>query len=358
MLGYLKSAVQHLATCWTITRLDGQVFYYTDRDEPFKYNGNVYQSAGGFSASALSSNANLSVANMEANALFGGTVKQHDIQAGLWDLASISVFLVNPYDTSAGQVTMSAGQLGKFTLFNGRYNVEVRSLAQVMQQGFGNICSPTCRAVFGDSRCTVNLAPLTFTGTVGAVTQPAQAWTDSSLTQTGPVVAFTDTQGQRIPSDAPFTIQIVAPDGGAFSSGISVLEGNGVTPYTQVGSSPGNFQYTLTSGGLYTFSANQAANECFINYNYEIGYFAYGTVKWLTGLNAGYSMEVKTNSPGSVQLVMPMIYPVQPGDTYSITAGCDKQMGTCKTRFSNLVNFRGEPYVPGNDTILALQVQS
>jgi uncharacterized phage protein (TIGR02218 family) len=55
---------------------------------------------------------------------------------------------------------------------------------------------------------------------------------------------------------------------------------------------------------------------------------------------------------------MPMIYPVQPGDTYSITAGCDKQMGTCKTRFSNLVNFRGEPYVPGNDTILALQVQS
>jgi hypothetical protein len=31
-------------------------------------------------------------------------------------------------------------------------------------------------------------------------------------------------------------------------------------------------------------------------------------------------------------------------------------MGTCIGRFNNIVNFRGEPYVPGTDTIYKSQV--
>jgi len=38
------------------------------------------------------------------------------------------------------------------------------------------------------------------------------------------------------------------------------------------------------------------------------------------------------------------------GDTYTASAGCRKRFDTdCKTKFSNVVNFRGEPHVPGND---------
>jgi uncharacterized phage protein (TIGR02218 family) len=37
------------------------------------------------------------------------------------------------------------------------------------------------------------------------------------------------------------------------------------------------------------------------------------------------------------------------GDTFSITAGCDKSFSTCRDRFANILNFRGFPHIPGND---------
>ena len=40
------------------------------------------------------------------------------------------------------------------------------------------------------------------------------------------------------------------------------------------------------------------------------------------------------------------------GDAFAVTAGCDKQFTTCKAKFANAVNFRGFPYMPGNDAIL------
>lgn len=34
-------------------------------------------------------------------------------------------------------------------------------------------------------------------------------------------------------------------------------------------------------------------------------------------------------------------------DTYEVEAGCDKILDTCKTKFDNVYNFRGEPWLPG-----------
>ena len=47
--------------------------------------------------------------------------------------------------------------------------------------------------------------------------------------------------------------------------------------------------------------------------------------------------------------------PYMLGDTYTIVAGCDKTAATCKARYANLVNFRGEPFIPGTDAILRVQ---
>jgi hypothetical protein len=35
-----------------------------------------------------------------------------------------------------------------------------------------------------------------------------------------------------------------------------------------------------------------------------------------------------------------------PGDTFTVYQGCDHTPGTCASKFSNLANFRGFPYVP------------
>ena len=42
-----------------------------------------------------------------------------------------------------------------------------------------------------------------------------------------------------------------------------------------------------------------------------------------------------------------------PGDAFTVTAGCDKSFEMCRSRFSNAVNFRGFPHMPGTDRALA-----
>lgn len=84
------------------------------------------------------------------------------------------------------------------------------------------------------------------------------------------------------------------------------------------------------------------------------GYFDGGLITWTAGANATYKMEVKTStSSGVITLQQAMPNAIAIGDTYSLSAGCDKLLATCKTKFSNVVNFRGFPHVPGSDRMVA-----
>lgn len=83
------------------------------------------------------------------------------------------------------------------------------------------------------------------------------------------------------------------------------------------------------------------------------GYFTGGLLTWTAGLNAGYAMEVKKYSEGGVfQLTQPMPYAIAENDAYTVYPGCDKVLGTCRDKFSNVINFRGEPFIPGIDKLM------
>lgn len=41
------------------------------------------------------------------------------------------------------------------------------------------------------------------------------------------------------------------------------------------------------------------------------------------------------------------------GDRYKIIVGCDKSLESCIIKFNNALNFRGEPYIPGQHKLLA-----
>ena len=82
------------------------------------------------------------------------------------------------------------------------------------------------------------------------------------------------------------------------------------------------------------------------------GYFSYGLLTFTSGENAGLSMEVREYSVGHFTLFLPMPHTIAVGDSYTVVAGCDKNFDTCIARFSNALNFRGEPHVPGTDKIL------
>ncbi len=89
----------------------------------------------------------------------------------------------------------------------------------------------------------------------------------------------------------------------------------------------------------------------------DAGYFTYGRLVWDAGANAGREMEVKRfyydgASAGTFALFNPMPENIADGDTYTVYPGCDKAAGTCKSKFSNLVNFRGFPHLPGRDRVV------
>lgn len=85
----------------------------------------------------------------------------------------------------------------------------------------------------------------------------------------------------------------------------------------------------------------------------EDGQFDFGLLTWLTGNNAGLSSEVKRYRYGwDFELFVSMPYNVQAGDTFRVSAGCDKTFATCGTKFGNSVNFRGFPHVPTVDEVV------
>jgi uncharacterized phage protein (TIGR02218 family) len=89
---------------------------------------------------------------------------------------------------------------------------------------------------------------------------------------------------------------------------------------------------------------------------FQDGWFTAGRVTFTSGANSGLSVEVKSHRKGAaVRFVLwqAMPEPIVAGDTFLVTAGCNKRFETCRARFNNVVNFRGFPHIPGNDFIVA-----
>jgi len=71
-----------------------------------------------------------------------------------------------------------------------------------------------------------------------------------------------------------------------------------------------------------------------------------------TGDLQGVSMEVQACDGLTVELLLQMPFDIQVGDTFTITAGCDHSLATCRDRFNNVLNFRGEPHAPVSDDMI------
>ncbi|WP_282129261.1 DUF2163 domain-containing protein [Roseobacter litoralis] len=84
---------------------------------------------------------------------------------------------------------------------------------------------------------------------------------------------------------------------------------------------------------------------------FQPGIFTRGIADWNTGANAGSESDIRiaTLAAGitSISLWRAPASPILPGDTLTATAGCNRTASTCANRFSNLLNFRGFPHMPG-----------
>lgn len=91
---------------------------------------------------------------------------------------------------------------------------------------------------------------------------------------------------------------------------------------------------------------------------FESDWFARGLVTFTSGAADGQTMEVKRHAKNSgtvtLELWQEVAAPLAAGQTFTVAAGCDKSIATCKQKFANAVNFRGFPDMPGPDFVLQI----
>ncbi len=116
---------------------------------------------------------------------------------------------------------------------------------------------------------------------------------------------------------------------------------------TALNGAPNRRTRALASGGgaTLTFAGDGAPD----------GHYAFGTVRFVTGRNAGIERDVKAHSnaggAAALTLVTGFPYPFAAGDQAVLSAGCDRKFGTCGGKFGNANNFHGEEKIPTNDKI-------
>ena len=90
------------------------------------------------------------------------------------------------------------------------------------------------------------------------------------------------------------------------------------------------------------------------------GWFQRGRLVVESGEAAGLSGVIKADSVSeglrNVELWQSLRAEIAPGDEVRLEAGCDKRPETCREKFSNMLNFRGFPSIPGDDQPLNIQL--
>lgn len=105
---------------------------------------------------------------------------------------------------------------------------------------------------------------------------------------------------------------------------------------------------TLVKNGFGTNGTVGAGSTAsVINWSGADANFQQGSITFTSGVNVGVTANVNTVlAATSFTLGYPLQSAPAPGDAFTVYYGCDHTPGTCQSKFNNLVNFRGFPYVP------------
>lgn len=256
-----------LAHALKIVRTDGAVFAWTNASDSVTLGGVLHIATPGLDVSSVETTAGLAVDNLELSTLDDGEIfTRVDVFGGLWRNAAFTISRFNWASPADGAEVLLAGVVGEVEIRQTTIVAELRGLQQYLQQTLGSVSSKTCRARLGDSLCTVNLAPLTYTGSITSVAS-RQVFTDSARLEAA-------------------------------------------------------------------------------------GWFDEGEFVFLTGAAAGIKQRIKQFAAGQFTLALPLLQAIAPGDTYSVVTGCRKRASEdCAAKFNNILNFQGEPHLPGIDAL-------
>lgn len=297
MQAHLAGNPTSLSWIWKVKRIgsDCAVLGFTNHDVDIVYDdgtgdGTVtYASKTGFTQSNVAGKEDLSVDNLEGTFfLDSSAITETDLRLAKYDNCAIQVRIVNWADLTMGDVLIRSGTLGVVKLQNGKGTAELRGLAYRLTTILGDSYGPICRANFGSGLNGID------------VNSQWRCGIDvTAYRQTGSVASVTD-------------IFTIVP-----TTGLKMV-GSG-TPTADAGA----------------------------------GWFDDGIITFTSGVLDGASVEIKAWDGTNLALYLPLFGGVvpAPGDTFTIEPGCNKTVYDCANKYDNIVNFHGEPTIPGQDSV-------
>lgn len=169
MQAMLDSQSITAATCWRVTRKDGTILRFTDHDQDIVFGGETFESSTGYGSTAIVSRANLAADNLEVGGIMADgdlvlnvdAITEEDLRDGLYDDATIEIFLVDWIDPDgSSDVKLKKGTVGELNIKDGRYTLELRGLTQRLAKRFGEVYEPACKVeLFSQGFRKCNLDP-------------------------------------------------------------------------------------------------------------------------------------------------------------------------------------------------------
>jgi uncharacterized phage protein (TIGR02218 family) len=252
-----------MAMCWRLERTDGAGLALTSHDATVECDGILHGAEPGMLPSAIKRSLGLEPHSAEASgALSADALDETDLALGRWDGAQVRLDAADWQQPGAEPISLLAGEIGNVAIDGTGFTTDLQGASAKLQQPVCPATSATCRAMFGDQQCRVDLA--------------------------GRMIRAT----------------ILSSDGGSLTLDTSVDDR-----------------------------------------------FLLGRVRYLSGANCGLSTIILASSGTGVQVRDLPRAAVEAGCRIELREGCDKTFATCAGRFSNAVNFRGEPHLPGNDSL-------
>jgi len=84
------------------------------------------------------------------------------------------------------------------------------------------------------------------------------------------------------------------------------------------------------------------------------GWFDGGALVFENTTNAGKGLEIKNwvLAGETIELFLPVPFNIVVGSKIRLYPGCDKRRSICLSKYNNVINFRGEPDLPGQDDLI------
>ena len=157
LIAHMKTGATTTCRAWSVTRKDGKRLGFTDHDRDLVFDDLIFKASTGMTAGVVHQGLGLAVDNTEVvGALSDAAISEADLASGRFDGAAVVTYLVNWENVDQRSVRFR-GTIGEIRWSDGTFTVELRGLADALNQFGGRVYQPGCSALLGDRECRFDL---------------------------------------------------------------------------------------------------------------------------------------------------------------------------------------------------------